>query len=149
MSDHAKISAAFDAFLADSGPNDKRDAIVIYRAPQDARPRTKSKTPTDRLNYVRARAKRQRKIHASVVEAYRREGPRRLAKRFAGRLELAASSVGSDVLPVSQVEVTRKTLPALAEQPDVVAVLPNQKLRPIEPRSSNTRPPPRPRRTRV
>ena len=134
MSDHAKISSAFDAFLADSGPNDKRDAIVIYRAPQDARPRTKSKTPTDRLNYVRARAKRQRKIHASVVEAYRREGPRRLAKRLAGRLELAASSVGSDVLPVSQVEVTRKTLPALAEQPDVVAVLPNQKLRPIEPR---------------
>jgi subtilisin family serine protease len=134
MSNHIKISSAFDAFLADSGPNDKRDAIVIYRVPQDAPPRSESKDPADRLNYVKARAERQRKVHASVVEAYRREGPRRLAKRLAGRLELAASSVGSDVLPVSQVEVTRKTLPALAAQPDVVAILPNQKLRPIEPR---------------
>ena len=134
MSDHIKISSAFDAFLADSGPNDKRDAIVIYRAPQDAPPRSELKNPIERLNYVKARAASQRKVHASVVEAYLREGPRRLAKRLAGRLELAASAVGSDVLPVSQVEVTRNTLPALAEQPDVVAVLPNQKLCPIEPR---------------
>lgn len=134
MSNHVKISSAFDAFLADSEPNDKRDAIVIYRAPQDAPTRSESKDPADRLDYVRARAESQRKVHASVVEAYRREGPRRLAKRLAGRIELAASSVGSDVLPVSQVEITRKTLPVLAEQPDVVAILPNQKLRPMEPR---------------
>ena len=31
--------------------------------------------------------------------------------------------MGSDVLPVSQVEVTTRTLPALAEQPDVIAIL--------------------------
>ena len=35
MSDNVKISKAFDAFMADSGSNDKRDAIVIYRTPRD------------------------------------------------------------------------------------------------------------------
>ena len=130
MSDDVKISKAFDPFMADSGPNDKRDAIVIYRAPQDGNLPSASKDPTDRLNYVKVRADRQRKVHASVVEAYQREGPRRLARR----LDLSASSVGSDVLPISQVEVTTRTLPALAEQPDVVAILPNQKLHPLEPR---------------
>ena len=33
MNDQTKISPAFEPFLADSGPNDKREAVVIYRAP--------------------------------------------------------------------------------------------------------------------
>ena len=130
MSNHEKISKAFDAFMADSGPNDKRDAIVIYRAPQVGDVPSTSKDPNDRSKYVKVRADRQRKVHASLVEAYQRGGPRRLAKR----LDLSVSSVGSDVLPVSQVEVTTRTLPVLAEQPAVVAILPNQKLHPLDPR---------------
>jgi subtilisin family serine protease len=38
---------------------------------------------------------------------------------------------------VATVEVTRSTLPALARQPDVVAIMPNQKVRLIEPRRVN------------
>lgn len=130
MSEQIKISKAFDAFMADSGPNDKRDAIVIYRAPRDEFPALVSKDPAERLKHVKRRAGRQKRLHASVVRAYQREGSRRLSKS----LDLSAVSVGSDVLPVSQVEVTTRTLPALAEQPDVIAILPNQKLHAIEPR---------------
>jgi hypothetical protein len=38
MKTKPKISPAFEPFLADSGPNDKRDAIVIYQAPVSDRP---------------------------------------------------------------------------------------------------------------
>lgn len=130
MTESVKISQAFDAFMVDSGPSDKRDAIVIYRVPQDEHMPSPSNALTDRLKYVKMRAARQRRVHTSVVEAYQKEGPRRLTRR----LELGSSPVGSDVLPVSQVEVTTKTLSVLAEQPDVVAILPNQKLHPIEPK---------------
>ena len=58
MSDHAKISGAFDAFMADSGSNDKRDAVVIYRAPRDGHLPSASKDPTARLEYVKQHADR-------------------------------------------------------------------------------------------
>ena len=34
MKSHPKVSPAFEPFLAESGANDKRDAIVIYRVPK-------------------------------------------------------------------------------------------------------------------
>ena len=130
MNHRAKISKAFDAFLSGSGPNDKRDAIVIYRVPQDdSFPPARFEATEQRSDYVKLRTTQQQAVRAAVVEAYQKEGPRRLRKK----VRLAASSVGSDVLPVSQVEVTRGTLPALAEQHDVVAVLPNQRIYPIQP----------------
>lgn len=39
----AKISPAFEPFLADSGPNDKRDAIVIYRSEPPAEPQLRGR----------------------------------------------------------------------------------------------------------
>ena len=131
MSDHAKISGAFDAFMADSGSNDKRDAIVIYRAPRDGHLPSASKDPAARLEYVKQHADRQRAIYVSLRDAYELEALRRLTRK----IELKTSSVGSNVLPIAKVEVTSRTLPALAEQRDVVAILPNQKLHPLEPRA--------------
>ena len=132
MSDQAKMSKAFEPFMSESGPNDKREAIVIYRSPQVERPaiRGRLRALKQRLDYVKVRAGQQKAVHASVVQAYQKEGTRRLKKK----LELSTSSVGSDVLPVAQVEVTAKTLPALAAHPDVVAILPNQKIHPIQPK---------------
>ena len=45
-----KISPAFEPFLAGSGPNDKCDAIVIYRTPADDNP-----PPMSELAAVRGR----------------------------------------------------------------------------------------------
>lgn len=126
MSMKQKLSAEFDVLIANSGSNEKRDAIVIYRASNDQNLLISSKDRTDRLKYIKQRADQQRMVYGSFAQAYQ-------ARHLASKIELKASSVGSNVLPVAQVEVTSETLLDLAEQPDVVAVLSNQRLHSIEP----------------
>jgi serine protease AprX len=43
-------------------------------------------------------------------------------------------SIGASALPIASVEITPKTLQALAERPEVLAILPNQKIHLITPR---------------
>ncbi len=131
MSAQNKISRAFEPFLSDSGPNDKRDAIVIYRSPKVDRPRARGRLSTlkRRLDYVKARAAAQQPVEAALFEGYKKAGVKRLSRKQ----DLGVSSIGSASLPVAHIEVTPKTLPALAEQNNVVAVLPNQKIHPIKP----------------
>jgi subtilisin family serine protease len=132
MSNGAKISPAFEPFMEDSGPNDKREAIVIYRAPeQDGhRLRSRLRELRRRLDYVKARAAAQQQVQARVLGDYQKAG----RKRLPGNQEPAVSTIGGNTLPVATVEVTRKTLPMLAGQDDVVAVMPNQKIQLIQPK---------------
>ena len=131
MSTQSKISRAFEPFLSDSGPNDKRDAIVIYRSPKVEWPRARGRLRTlkRRLDYVKVRAAAQQPVEAALFEGYKKAGVKRLSRKQ----DLGVSSIGSASLPVAHIEVTPKTLPALAEQNNVVAVLPNQKIHPIKP----------------
>jgi subtilisin family serine protease len=130
-----KISPAFEPFLAGSGPNDKCDAIVIYRSPADDNPPPMSelREPDRRLKYVQERAAAQRTLEQEVFENYQRAG----ARRTRGRRDLTYTPIGDSTLPVATVEVTRSTLPSLARQPDVLAIMPNQKIRLIDPRRIN------------
>ena len=132
MSTEAKISPAFEPFLSESGPNDKRDAIVIYKAPEtNSLPvRGRLRTLKQRLDYVKARAAAQRPVQAELFASYQKAG----AKQLPGKQQLGVSPIGTSTLPVATVEVTRKTLSALAEQPQVVAILPNQKIHLIKPK---------------
>ena len=59
MSDHVKISSAFDAFVADSSPNEECDALVIFEPRVDGSLPWRSKNPSDRT-HVTARAERER-----------------------------------------------------------------------------------------
>jgi serine protease AprX len=130
-----KISPAFEPFLAGSGPNDKCDAIVIYRTPADDNPPPMSELREidRRLKYVQERAAVQRAVEQEVFENYQRAG----AQRTRGRRDLTYTPIGDSTLPVATVEVTRSTLPSLARQPDVLAIMPNQKIRLIDPRRVN------------
>ncbi|MBI3988995.1 MAG: S8 family serine peptidase [candidate division NC10 bacterium] len=112
-----------------------RDAIVIYRVPttEGLRVRGRLRELKKRLDYVKARAAGQEPIQAKLFESYQKAG----AKRLPGKQQLAVSAIGASTLPVAMVEITRKTLPALAAQPDVVAVLPNQKIQLIRPKQVN------------
>lgn len=132
MNAKVKISPAFEPFLAESGPNDKRDAIVIYRVPTVEGPRVRGRLRElkMRLDYVEERAAIQKPVEEKLFKDYQKAG----AKRLRGDQQLAVSAIGSSTLPVATVEVTRRTLPALAAQPDVVAVLPNQKIQLIQPK---------------
>jgi serine protease AprX len=133
MTKKSKLSPAFEPFLAESGPNDRRDAIVIYRPSkkiEDLPVRGRLRQLKQRLDYVNARAALQRPVEAKLFETYQ-ESTR---KYFKGDKDPEVATIGKSTLPVATVEVTRKTLPKLAQQPDVVAVLPNQKIHLIQPK---------------
>lgn len=132
MSTETKISPAFEPFLAESGPNDKRDAIVIYRASEagGVRVRGRLRALKSRLDFVKKQAVAQQRVEKKIFASYQQASSGRVQGK-----ELAMATIGSRALPVSTVEVTKKTLPALADDPDVVAVLPNQRIHPIEPQT--------------
>ncbi len=124
-----KISPAFEPFLSNRDPDARRDAIVIYRAP-GVDPGQRRINRRDRLSLSREVAGHQREVEARVVDHYQ-DRSRDLGHRGT---PLNVRSVGGDTLPVVAVEVTQKTLGALAEQPEVLAVLPNQAIHLIEPK---------------
>jgi len=130
-----KISRAFEPFLADSGPNDKREAIVIYRRPEGepASLHRRLHQLRKRLEFVKAMATAQAPIQARLFQDYKKAS----AKQLPTKEELSLTPVGASALPVATMEVTRKTLAALAGQRDVVAVLPNQRIHLIRPKEVN------------
>lgn len=126
-----KISIAFKTVLAESGPNDKRNAIVIYKAQIPDSPPAHGRGRLRNLKKSLAQFKSQSApVRAKLFDAYQKES----AKRLSRKQHLSVIPIGDGALPVAAVEVTSKTLSALAEQPDVVAVLPDQKVRLIEPK---------------
>jgi subtilisin family serine protease len=131
LRNEAKISPAFEPFLADSGDDSKRDAIVIYQAPliEGMVSRDRLQELEQRLDEVREIAILQKNVAQTVVRGYRE------ASRDLGYVDqpLKADPIGTGTLPIASVEVTRKTLEVLADQPNVVAVLPNQKIHLIRP----------------
>jgi len=129
----SKISPAFEQYLAEGRPNDKRDAIVIYRPPgaeEEPRVRGRMRALKARLDDVKMRAAARGPIQEKLVESYRRAG----AKHLTRDKELQVTSIGANTLPVVAAQVTRRTLPELAAQPEVVAILPNQKVHLIKPK---------------
>ena len=77
MNIEAKISTAFKPFLAESGPNDKRDAIVIYKAPMTDGPRVRGRLRDlkKRLDRVKSNAA---PVQAKLFEDYRKASVKRL-----------------------------------------------------------------------
>jgi len=129
----AKISPAFESYLAAGGPNDKREAVVVYRAPVAEGPpvRGRLRELQKRLDDVKERAAAQQAVEQRVFAAYEKVG----AQKSRGTGKPTMASIGGDTLPVATVDVTRATLQELAAQPDVLAIMPNQKIRLIQPRT--------------
>jgi subtilisin family serine protease len=131
VNNESKISPAFEPFLANSGEDGKRDAIVIYQAPPlEGLPlRGRLRELKKRLDNVKEQARLQKAIEQKVLLGYQQ------SSRDLGYSEqpLKTASIGSGSLPIATVEITRKSLESLAAQPDVVAILPNQKIHLIRP----------------
>ncbi len=127
MSRRAKISPAFEPFLAESGPRDKREAIVVYDPQVPALPPLKGRLRTlkQRLDAIKERAQAH---ESTILGAYQEQGSRQ-AKDW-----LDVQPVGEGTLPVATVEVTRATLQILAAQPGVRAIMPNQQIHLVRPR---------------
>lgn len=132
MSMDSKISPAFEPFLEKSGSNDVREAVVIYHAPKSKRLRVRGRLRElkKRLDCIKERAAIQQDVEKKLFKGYQRVGN----KSMSGKRQLEVSTIGSSTLPVATVEITKKTLHTLAQQPNVVAVLPNQKIQLIQPK---------------
>jgi subtilisin family serine protease len=130
MNQQAKISPAFEPFLADSGTADKREAIVVLRGPDSGEPpvRGRLRTLKQRLNLIKQRSDAQKPVQQKLFESYQR------LSKTAPLGPLTVSEIGGSELRVAAVEVTAKTLPGLAERPEVLAILPNQKIHLIKPK---------------
>jgi serine protease AprX len=124
-----KISPAFEPYLASSQQRDSLEAIVIYRSPPIKRPPTRSS---------RGRATRRRFQAAAQADAHR-DIETRIARSYldkvSGKVEddVEVETIGSSALPAITVEVTPSTLEELATQPEVLAILPNQRIHLIRP----------------
>jgi serine protease AprX len=136
ITSETKISPAFAPFLANSGPDDIREAIVIFRSPdrpaeqQEQTPSGRLRALTERLKEVASRKLSQRAVQREVGANYQQAG----GKSASGKQDLRFEAIGSNALPIAAVEVTPRTLPILAEMADVVAILPNQKINLIRPK---------------
>jgi subtilisin family serine protease len=136
--DFGKISPAFDPLLAGGGPNDRFDAIVLLRGDDELGPtvsrRRRRTSHRARLGRVREIARAQAAAQEETVADYRRAvGP--------GEDELRAHGLGSGALPLARVEVTPATIGALAANPNVLAILPNQRIELIQPAKQALDPP--------
>lgn len=125
------ISPAFHSFLASAEPDATRDAIIVYAGTAEPVPQVRGRLLTlkHRLDDIKQRAASQQSMAEGLLSSF---SPGGAAQRPRGK-QLEAERAGEN-LPVLYAEVTRKTLPKLASQPNVVAILPNQRVRLIGPR---------------
>jgi hypothetical protein len=123
-----KISPAFEPYLADSRRRDKHEAVVIYQAPTARRaPRGREglRVAEERVQYAAEQAVLHKEVENRIFTDYLESGT--------GDESLMMSPIGGSALPAITVEVTQRTLLALAKQPDVIAIMPNQKIHLIKP----------------
>src|SRR5262249_46750380 len=133
LSPQSRISIAFHSFFTEGDPNEKREAIVVYSAPRPSEPRIRGRLRElkGRLDLIKASANAQRPIQQGLFKSYHKA----VGKPRSGVPELNTAPIGKNLLPISKIDVTPKTLPVLAEQPNVVAILPNLRIKLIQPKA--------------
>lgn len=130
-----KVSPAFQGCFSHRTQKDKNDAIVIFKVPE------RKHTPVNgrlgqlsmRLQYAQERAKIYKPLGEKVLTEYKAASTKSRGRGPA----LSGSTIGDGELPVATVEVTQRTLPLLADRPDVVAVMPDQKISLIKPKGAD------------
>jgi serine protease AprX len=128
----SNVSPSFEPFLAEADPTDTREAIVVFRPePPTPNPRGRLRELRDRLAAIKAKAKAAKPLVEQLASAYTKAAAAMQPESKA--LGLSVRSVAGAKLPVAVVTVTPATLPALAEQHDVAAILPNQPIHVIRP----------------
>jgi serine protease AprX len=124
------ISPAFEEIFRDSYR--RHEAIVVFRPATTSRPRTRGRLRAldQRLRQIRDSAAAQESLQRNVLGEYVRD----FGNSTGYGASLAAEEVGSSILNVAEVEVTPESLAALAERPEILAVMPNQQVHMIQPR---------------
>jgi hypothetical protein len=124
-----KISPAFETYLADSRRTDKHEAVVIYQAPKARRSKRGHeglRVAEERIQYAAEQAILHKEVESRILTSY-------IDAASSDDEVLMMSPIGGSALPAITVEVTQRTLHALAKHPDVNAIMPNQKIELIKP----------------
>jgi serine protease AprX len=140
MNSHPKISPAFTAFFAETGKDQKRDAVIIFQpavptAAAITSPRGRMQSLKRRMEEIKTHSKSQAGPRSAMLEHYQKEGRKTISLRGAkttGR-ELRTTQMPGAV-PMANAEVTKQSLEILAANPQVLAILPNQKVRLLKPK---------------
>src|ERR1039457_6680246 len=93
-----KISPAFKSFLAEAGPQDRREGIVVYKTskPTETPVRGNILEIRRRLAQVRARAAGQKKAEAELFE-----GVQKLGKKAVRGEAITFAGIGGKLLPIA------------------------------------------------
>ncbi|MGL5080716.1 MAG: S8 family serine peptidase, partial [Microcoleaceae cyanobacterium] len=124
MSTPPKISPAFEQFLAGADANTHKAAVVLFRGAQPPSVLPEKGTQAY-FSAINSQAQSNQAVVAEMAVSYRSETGE----------SLNAETIGSGALPAAKVEVTPETLSALASQPNVIAILPNQRIKLIKPQA--------------
>jgi len=124
----SKISPSFDAFFEDHDPDAKHKALVIYHPPKTRQTEALSRRGrlrelSNRLELIKQFAQEQRSLQQTLAANYHAEVS----------TDFSVSTIGNNTLPVMAIEIDQKTLSVLADQPAVAAIIPNQRIQPIQP----------------
>jgi subtilisin family serine protease len=127
MTPTAKISPALSTFASEAGAGQRRDAIVIVRTgePPAVRVRGRLRVLKERMDAIKKTSRGFEAARKGIAADLRKTGP--------SRAPVEVEEVGAKTLPVFSVQATPESLQTIAERPDVVAVLPNFRLKPIRP----------------
>ena len=135
----AIISEAFEPFLAEGGPNDRREAIVIYKTPEPVEAlrerRKKRMSMHQKRRFLRDLASIQAPAQLAALQKYRKAGKTRLPKSDTRDLETSTAGKMEGSMPFAYAQVTRKTLTELRRSDKIAAVIPNQRIHLLEPRA--------------
>lgn len=96
-------------------------------------PKRRIRQLKQRLASVKQLAQAQQPMQRNVLSSYLKSLDAKSSK--SGKSELLAESVGDGTLSILRVEVTKETVGDLAERADVMAIMPNQSVRMIKPKT--------------
>src|SRR5262245_51400179 len=123
MDEASKISPAFESYFQDSRPRDRREAIVLLSSAVG--PAAPPREARRRAQMIKHQTAEQAAFRERLMRSY--------AKAIGGSATPSIQPLHSGALPVVTAEVTRSSLAELARQEEVVAILPNQPVRLIQP----------------
>jgi len=128
---YAKVSPVLWELLERSSRNTVREVLVIYRvknAPKGGM-RAGFTSTEERAGFAQERARIQARTQSMLLDKYRQSQESRPRREHTAD----RGTVGGSSLPIISVGVTKASLKSLADEPDVVAILPNQPIHLIGP----------------
>lgn len=134
-----KISQAFELIFSEGEPQKRRSAIVIFDAPlPDVTMRDRQLRRSARQILASPDEQQSnRNVFEEIIKGYLKE---KSASNLHRQAPIRRRLAGSGILPLASVEITASTIKALAKQPNVLAILPNQPVSLISPMQTTEQP---------